>query len=149
MQCARRCVVDEKNVVQLVGVAGAYADSVSAERANRGGSAAILYTKHHYVQQCDNRRPTCSFRMYWCLWRSGSLGQVENMLSRASRSGQFETLVYHSAIDPKKVRQAISCKVYPAVYVILFLLSKSGRWRGGQTPRSKVELGSEDGEIAR
>ncbi|CAM9184314.1 unnamed protein product [Scytosiphon promiscuus] len=28
--------------------------------------------------------------------------QVENMLSRASRSGQFETLVYHSAIDPKK-----------------------------------------------
>ncbi|CBJ31982.1 DEAD box helicase [Ectocarpus siliculosus] len=28
--------------------------------------------------------------------------QVENMLSRASRGGQFETLVYHSAIDPKQ-----------------------------------------------
>ncbi|CAM9779671.1 unnamed protein product [Ascophyllum nodosum] len=28
--------------------------------------------------------------------------QVENILSRASRKGQFETLVYHSAIDPKK-----------------------------------------------
>lgn len=32
-----------------------------------------------------------------------ALGQVENMLSRASRGGQFETLVYHSAIDPKQV----------------------------------------------
>lgn len=29
--------------------------------------------------------------------------QVENILSRANRKGQFETLVYHSAIDPKKV----------------------------------------------
>eukprot|EP00752_Nemacystus_decipiens_P003764 g3465.t1 len=28
--------------------------------------------------------------------------QVENILSRASRGGQFETLVYHSAIDPKQ-----------------------------------------------
>ncbi|CAM9139506.1 unnamed protein product [Laminaria digitata] len=27
---------------------------------------------------------------------------VENILQRASRSGQFETLVYHSAIDPKQ-----------------------------------------------
>eukprot|EP00904_Undaria_pinnatifida_P001837 jgi/Undpi1/11654/HiC_scaffold_36.g13949.m1 len=28
--------------------------------------------------------------------------QVENILQRASRGGQFETLVYHSAIDPKQ-----------------------------------------------
>lgn len=41
--------------------------------------------------------------------------QVENMLQRASRSGQFETLVYHSAIDPQKVirqrRVRWSCSV--------------------------------------
>lgn len=39
-----------------------------------------------------------------CMWRDASPGQVENILQRAGRTGQFETLVYHSAIDPKKVK---------------------------------------------
>lgn len=47
----------------------------------------------------------------FCLVCDALHEQVENMLSRASRGGQFETLVYHSAIDPKQVKTSFSVRV--------------------------------------
>lgn len=37
--------------------------------------------------------------------------QVENILTRNSKRGQYKTLVYHSAIDPKKVRDQCALSV--------------------------------------
>lgn len=43
------------------------------------------------------------------------------MLSRASRSGQFETLVYHSAIDPKQVMlYALYTRMIDVMAALLF-----------------------------